>query len=203
MLLVTRRQKGVHLEGYWEFPGGKCDAGESLAACLARELREELAVDARVGEEIFTTTHTYPDRRVELHFLRCELHGEPLPQLGQEMRWVAARRAGDAGVPAGGCRVDLARSSSTAGHTLVLPVRRSRQAKPALTGLKNRGTRREEFSAVSAGSAFPRRRRVAQAFRPAVSRRAARSPRRPPLRSSPLSPARGSPGARSRAQSGA
>jgi mutator protein MutT len=87
-LLVTRRQKGVHLEGCWEFPGGKCDAGESLEACLARELREELAVEARVGEEVFATTHTYPDRRVELHFLRCELHGEPQPQLGQDMRWV-------------------------------------------------------------------------------------------------------------------
>jgi 8-oxo-dGTP diphosphatase len=86
--LVTRRQQGVHLEGYWEFPGGKCDAGESLEACLARELREELDVEARVGKEIFTTTHAYPDRRVELHFLRCELHGEPQPQLGQDMRWV-------------------------------------------------------------------------------------------------------------------
>jgi 8-oxo-dGTP diphosphatase len=87
-LLVTRRQKGVHLEGYWEFPGGKCDAGESLEACLARELREELDVEARVGAEIFTTTHAYTDRCVELHFLRCELDGEPHPQLGQEMRWV-------------------------------------------------------------------------------------------------------------------
>jgi 8-oxo-dGTP diphosphatase len=88
-LLVTRRQKGVHLEGYWEFPGGKCDTGESLEACLARELREELDVEARVGAEVFTTTHTYLDRRVELHFLRCELNGEPQPQLGQDMRWVS------------------------------------------------------------------------------------------------------------------
>jgi 8-oxo-dGTP diphosphatase len=86
--LVTRRQKGVHLEGYWEFPGGKCDAGETHAACLARELREELDAAARIDDEIFTTTHAYPDRRVELHFLRCELEGEPRPQLGQEMRWV-------------------------------------------------------------------------------------------------------------------
>ena len=86
--LVTRRQKGVHLEGYWEFPGGKCDAGEALAACLARELREELDVDARVGVEIFTATHTYPERRVELHFFQCELQGEPRPLLDQEMRWV-------------------------------------------------------------------------------------------------------------------
>jgi 8-oxo-dGTP diphosphatase len=86
--LVTRRQKGTHLEGYWEFPGGKCDACESLAACLARELREELDVDARVGDEVFTTMHAYPERSVELHFFRCELFGEPRPQIGQEMRWV-------------------------------------------------------------------------------------------------------------------
>jgi 8-oxo-dGTP diphosphatase len=86
--LVTRRQKGVHLAGLWEFPGGKCDAGESLDACLVRELREELDVHATAGPEIFTTTHHYPERRVELHFMRCELTGDPRPLLGQEMRWV-------------------------------------------------------------------------------------------------------------------
>jgi len=87
--LVTRRQEGVHLEGYWEFPGGKCENGEDHAACLARELREELAVDVSVGDELLATTHAYPDRSVELHFIRCELGGEPAPQIGQEMRWVA------------------------------------------------------------------------------------------------------------------
>jgi len=86
--LVTRRQRGVHLEGFWEFPGGKCDDDESLGTCLARELREELDVDARIGEELFMTTHAYPERCVELHFIRCALLGEPRPQLGQEMRWV-------------------------------------------------------------------------------------------------------------------
>jgi len=87
-ILVTRRQRGVHLEGLWEFPGGKQENGESLAACLARELREELDVAARVEDEIYTTTHEYPERRVELHFLRCRLDGEPRPLLGQEIRWV-------------------------------------------------------------------------------------------------------------------
>src|SRR4051812_18578553 len=86
--LVTRRQRGVYLEGVWEFPGGKCDQDESLTDCLARELREELDVASRVGEEIYTTTHSYPDRSIELHFFRCELLGPPRPQLGQEMRWV-------------------------------------------------------------------------------------------------------------------
>ena len=86
--LVTRRQRGVHLEGYWEFPGGKCEPGESLADCLRRELREELATDAAVDDEIFTVTHDYPDRRVELHFLNCRILDNPQPLLGQEMRWV-------------------------------------------------------------------------------------------------------------------
>jgi 8-oxo-dGTP diphosphatase len=87
--LVTRRPRGAHLEGYWEFPGGKCDAGEDLTACLRREIIEELGTAVRVGEEIHTVSHAYPDRVVELHFFRCELLGEPQPMLGQEMRWVA------------------------------------------------------------------------------------------------------------------
>jgi mutator protein MutT len=86
--LVTRRQKGTHLGGFWEFPGGKCDKDETLKGCLARELYEELDVPSRVGAEIFTTTHAYPERSVELHFFRCEVLGEPRPVLGQEMRWV-------------------------------------------------------------------------------------------------------------------
>jgi hypothetical protein len=51
-------------------------------------LFEELDVPSRVGAEIFTTTHAYPERSVELHFFRCEMLGEPRPMLGQEMRWV-------------------------------------------------------------------------------------------------------------------
>jgi len=86
---VTRRQKGVHLEGLWEFPGGKCEPGESLEACLLRELKEELGVEALVGDEIFTVTHDYPDRRMELHFLSCTFLNAPVPLLGQDMRWVA------------------------------------------------------------------------------------------------------------------
>jgi 8-oxo-dGTP diphosphatase len=111
--LVTRRQAGVHLEGYWEFPGGKCEPGETLVASLARELDEELAVAARIGDEVLTTTHAYPERRVELHFFRCDLLEEPRPQIGQEMRWVSrAELATLAFPPADTELIDLLRRSS-------------------------------------------------------------------------------------------
>jgi 8-oxo-dGTP diphosphatase len=89
---VTRRHAGVHLEGYWEFPGGKCEDAESLVACLEREIREELDARITVGGEILAVWHEYPDRTVELRFFECELLDEPRPMLGQEMRWV---RKGD------------------------------------------------------------------------------------------------------------
>jgi mutator protein MutT len=87
--LVTRRLEGTHLPGYWEFPGGKCNPGETHEACLARELREELGIDARIGAEIVAIEHAYPERTVRLHFYRCEIAGDPRPLLNQEMRWVS------------------------------------------------------------------------------------------------------------------
>jgi len=92
--LVTRRPRGVHLEGYWEFPGGKCEPGETHEDCLRREIEEELGVDVRVGGKVFEVSHQYPDRTVELHFYDCDLVGEPIPLLGQQMRWVARDRLG-------------------------------------------------------------------------------------------------------------
>lgn len=86
--LVTRRLQGTHLSGYWEFPGGKCEAGESHEECLARELSEELAVRSDVGDELLVTQHSYPTRTVRLHFRRCVITGDPQPLLGQEMRWI-------------------------------------------------------------------------------------------------------------------
>ena len=87
--LITRRQGGVHLEGCWEFPGGKLEAGESHADGLRREMREELDVDVEVGPELLAVSHAYDDRTVELHFYACRLAGRPMPRLGQQMRWVS------------------------------------------------------------------------------------------------------------------
>jgi 8-oxo-dGTP diphosphatase len=86
--LLTRRLEGTHLAGCWEFPGGKCDPGETLEACLAREVREELDANVTVGNEILATSHEYPDRHIELRFFRCVLRSDPRAVFGQEMRWV-------------------------------------------------------------------------------------------------------------------
>lgn len=87
--LVTRRLRGTHLEGLWEFPGGKCEEGETHEGCLVRELREELGCEAVVGAKLLEVAHEYPELTVELHFFRCDLKGQPQPLLGQEIRWVA------------------------------------------------------------------------------------------------------------------
>jgi 8-oxo-dGTP diphosphatase len=88
-VLVSRRLEGTHLAGRWEFPGGKCEPGESHEACLARELQEELGVTrTTVGEEIGAAEHAYPERVVRLHFRRCAIDEEPRGVLGQALRWV-------------------------------------------------------------------------------------------------------------------
>jgi mutator protein MutT len=97
--LLTRRQQGVHLEGMWEFPGGKIDPDESHANALRREIREELDADVTLDELLLETTHAYPDRTVTLFFYRCHLIGTPQPMLGQEMRWVAREELPSLGFP--------------------------------------------------------------------------------------------------------
>ena len=98
--LVTRRQAGVHLEGMWEFPGGKIDPDESHVDALRREMLEELDTDVMVGELVFHTTHSYPGRTVALYFYWCVLKQSPRPLLGQEMRWVPRSELPSLGFPA-------------------------------------------------------------------------------------------------------
>lgn len=97
--LVTRRLRGSHLAGLWEFPGGKIHDGESPAEALTRELREELGVDADVGALLFQTSHAYDDRTIALSFYSCSLRATPRPLLGQKMRWVARAELVTLGFP--------------------------------------------------------------------------------------------------------
>jgi mutator protein MutT len=88
-LLITRRHEGGHQGGRWEFPGGKRNAGESIAACLRRELREEIGVDVEVGELWRALTHIYPDRHVSIYFHFCTLvRGRPRAIDVADLRWI-------------------------------------------------------------------------------------------------------------------
>ena len=87
--LITQRRRGSHLAGLWEFPGGKVEAGESPAACLRRELVEELSATFTVGELVETVRWEYPERTVVLHFFDCRHEsGLIVPREEQAMIWV-------------------------------------------------------------------------------------------------------------------
>jgi 8-oxo-dGTP diphosphatase len=60
-VLLTQRKAGTHLAGAWEFPGGKVEAGEDPREALRRELREEVGIEARVGEIVEVTFHRYEE----------------------------------------------------------------------------------------------------------------------------------------------
>ncbi len=91
-VLLSRRKQGSHLEGRWEFPGGKVEAGEDPRAALVRELEEELGIRARVGEILDVTFHRYDDddKAVLLLFFLAEREvgsPEPRPIDVAEVRW--------------------------------------------------------------------------------------------------------------------
>ncbi|MBM3221279.1 MAG: (deoxy)nucleoside triphosphate pyrophosphohydrolase [Candidatus Rokubacteria bacterium] len=90
--LITRRRKGTHLEGLWEFPGGKREPDESLEESLGRELTEELGASFAVDDRVETIRWAYPEKIVVLHFFNCRLAaGTIAPQEGQLMEWVAPK----------------------------------------------------------------------------------------------------------------
>jgi mutator protein MutT len=94
--LITRRREGVHLGGLWEFPGGKCETGESFETCLQRELLEELGVEISPPQLFMTQDHEYPEKSVKLKFFFCSiLRGDPKALGCAEFCWVKAEKLGD------------------------------------------------------------------------------------------------------------
>jgi 8-oxo-dGTP diphosphatase len=88
-VLVTRRREGQILEGWWEFPGGKVNPGETVQAAMARELSEEVGIEVSAVRALPPILHQYPHGTVHLHpFLARCVSGEPAPIEVAACRWV-------------------------------------------------------------------------------------------------------------------
>jgi A/G-specific adenine glycosylase len=89
MVLLARRPAEGLLGGMWEFPGGKQEPGETLEACLRREIEEELGASVQVGAPFGMYEHAYTHFSVTLHAFLCRLNGEePQALHPDEIRWV-------------------------------------------------------------------------------------------------------------------
>ncbi|MBW1731513.1 MAG: 8-oxo-dGTP diphosphatase MutT [Deltaproteobacteria bacterium] len=92
-ILITRRPSGTHMGGYWEFPGGKREDGETLEQCLKRELWEELGIRVEISKPIVSVHHEYEDRTVTLHAFSCfVVEGEAVAKESQEICWVILKK---------------------------------------------------------------------------------------------------------------
>ena len=86
--LLAQRPEGKIWAGYWEFPGGKLEAGETAREALVRELREELGIEVTTAYPWITRLFTYPHATVRLSFFRVtEWRGELYPHEGQQFSW--------------------------------------------------------------------------------------------------------------------
>ena len=86
--LLAQRPVGKTYEGYWEFPGGKIESGESPHQALCRELHEELGITVTVAHLWLMRVFTYPHATVRLHFFRVVTwQGEPHGRENQQLNW--------------------------------------------------------------------------------------------------------------------
>jgi len=89
VLIDQRLEEGL-LGGLWEFPGGKQEPGESIEACIERELKEELGIVISVGEELITLDHAYSHKKLRFVVHLCAwVSGDPQPLASQQVRWVS------------------------------------------------------------------------------------------------------------------
>ncbi|MDJ0554033.1 MAG: 8-oxo-dGTP diphosphatase MutT [Microcoleaceae cyanobacterium MO_207.B10] len=88
-ILIDKRRSGGTFGGFWEFPGGKQEANETIVACIKREILEELAIDIAVEEHLITVNHIYSEVKITLDVYHCRyLRGKPQTIECDEFRWV-------------------------------------------------------------------------------------------------------------------
>ncbi len=99
-VLVGLRPEGKNLAGQWEFPGGKIETGESPEEALARELREELGIEAEIGNIIYAGTHSYGETGILLLFYVVKYwKGEPKNIHHREIKWAELEELNTLDIP--------------------------------------------------------------------------------------------------------
>jgi 8-oxo-dGTP diphosphatase len=89
-ILIARRPAADRLANKWEFPGGKVEEGETAEACLARELREELGIEAHIGSFLGESCYRYEHASIRLlAFLAYWDTGVLAPMVHDEIRWAS------------------------------------------------------------------------------------------------------------------
>ncbi len=95
-VLIMRRASFLSWAGWWEFPGGKQEKGESREDCLARELKEELGIEAQVAEFLTENSHGYDFGTVHLSVYRVQSWaGDISLVVHDDMRWVPLKELAD------------------------------------------------------------------------------------------------------------
>ena len=99
-VLLALRSSKQHQGGKWEFPGGKVEKGETVAAALKRELQEEVAIDVAESSAFMQLEYAYPEKTVLLDiYMVTGFDGEPEGREGQPLRWVDIAGLGDIEFP--------------------------------------------------------------------------------------------------------
>ncbi len=99
-ILLARRKEDAMLGGLWEFPGGGVEQGESITACIQRELKEELGIETRVGPHLVTVRHVFSHFSMDLHahWVRVE-RGRPKALGCDDWKWVTLKEVGQHALP--------------------------------------------------------------------------------------------------------
>ena len=95
-VLICQRRRADPYGLQWEFPGGKAEPNEELRDSLRRELEEELAITAEIGDEVFRLRHRYPDRYVEVAFFAVRSYqGSIINRVFEAVEWTARAKLRD------------------------------------------------------------------------------------------------------------
>lgn len=105
-ILVGQRPENNSLAGQWEFPGGKIEIGENPEEALARELSEELGIEAEVGELKLACTHSYGDVNILILFYEILYwKGEPKPKHHLMIEWIHPEELSERSIPEANRRI--------------------------------------------------------------------------------------------------